>query len=150
MAELDKTYPLAFSALAFLQPKHLDPAKLFNEDDDDETLRRLKPAPETVRAAILACKKYGFRVSYSDGLSLSLSGPSYKLLERFGVRFAGSAQPENPQYWFEKEDGQKVFQLSPRHQHPLSAAIATLVLLFSHPHRRPICGHLATTMTPRN
>lgn len=127
MAEPTKSYPLAFSALAFLKPKHLDPDKLFDEDDDDETLMKLRPAPETVRAAILACKEHGFSARYGGGLAISIAGDVDRFRSCFGVRLVRSRDTGTRYNHFENGNGDQLDAASPLPSHPLAAHIVRVL-----------------------
>ena len=117
-----------FTASAFLKPKHLPAATLFEWVDDDE-LKKLKPPPESVRDAILECKKHGLSARFAGGLSLSISGDAVALYTCFGVRLMSDSDPEAVQRdWFEDDDGKKHELVEPVARHPLGKWIVGIIV----------------------
>jgi len=142
MTNPTKQYALGFNAYAFLKPKHLPEDALLEWVDDDD-LKKLKPTPESMRDAILECKKHGLSARFSGGLALSISGDAAALHRCFGVRFVLDSNPAlTKNEWFEDDSGTKLELAKPVAKHPLGGYIVNIVLvpgmeLTHSPQRRP-------------
>jgi len=128
MTNPTKQYAVGFSARAFLKPKYLSADKLFEWVDDDE-LKKLKPSPESVRDAILECKKHGLNARFSGGLALSISGDASTLFTCFGVHIASVTNPPaSPKYQLENASGEIKEWVRPLAEHPLSTRIEGIIV----------------------
>lgn len=121
-----KSHALGFSADAFLIPGRASKDALFDLATDDAALRDLMPTPETVRDAILECKKQGLCGTFSSGLTLRISGDVSALFQCFGVRLVLASDEPGSHAHFEDPAGKQLDRVSPINGHPLEKYIVSI------------------------